>query len=89
MLSTQSGITLVFEAINAVQLVRVTIGLNGVLEKLEKDINAGDNAWIMQSLASVKQTARDVQPCISKTDVGMKKTLLQEAAARRMRRQQQ
>jgi hypothetical protein len=78
------------EAVNAIQVNRVISGLNGILNKLERDINTtGDYTWIVQSLESVKRKASDIQPYVVKTNNTPKKTLLQEAAARRKNKRRQ
>lgn len=88
-MSLQNGNTLFFEAINDIQMKRVTIGLNGILHVLERDIKTGDYSWILQSLQSVKRKVSDVQPSASAVDQSVKKTLLEEAKARRRKKRQQ
>jgi hypothetical protein len=83
-LALLNGVTLFLEAVDALRMDRVTAGLNGVLNKLEQDINTrGDYTWIMKSLECVKKRAVDVQPHVVKNNAAVKKSLLQEAAARR------
>lgn len=86
-----NGITLFLEAVNVVQMNRVTAGLNGIMNKLEQDISTrGDFTWIMKSLEYVKKKACDVQPHVVKQKTNTSKSLMQEAAARRkMKRRQQ
>lgn len=90
-LALLNGVTFFFEAVNAIQISRVTTGLNEILNKLEHDINnTGDFAWVLQSLESVKRRAGDVQPNIVKQNTNVRKSLMQEAASRRkMKRRQQ
>ena len=90
-LALLNGVTFLLEALNVVQMNRVIAGLNGILNKLEQDINTtGDFTWINQSLESVKRKASDVQPHVVKKTTGVKKSLMQEAAMRRkMKRRQQ
>ena len=94
-LSLFSGATFFLEAVNSVQMNRVTAGLNGILNKLELDINnTGDFTWIMQSLEAVKRKPRDVQPSVARTSSNLptqtKNSLVQQAAERRklLRRRQ-
>jgi hypothetical protein len=90
LLALLNGVTFLLEAVNAIQVNRVISGLNGILNKLERDINTtGDYTWIVQSLESVKRKASDVQPYVVKTNNTPKKTLLQEAAARRKNKRRQ
>jgi hypothetical protein len=89
-LALLNGVTLFLEAVDAIQMGRVTAGLNGILNKLEQDINTtADFSWIMKSLEHVKKKASDVQPHVVKKNAAVKKSLLQEAAARRMMRRKQ
>ena len=88
-MSLQNSNTLFFEAINDIQMKRVTMGLNGILHVLERDIKTGDYSWILQSLQSVKRKVSDVQPSACAVDQSVKKTLLEEAKARRRKKRQQ
>ncbi|KAL3790822.1 hypothetical protein HJC23_004723 [Cyclotella cryptica] len=88
-MSLQDGNTLILEAINDIQMKRVTMGLNGILHVLEHDIKTGDYSWILKSLQSVKRKVSDVQPHACAVDLTVKKTLLEEAKARRRKKRQQ
>ena len=94
-LSLFNGATFFLEAVNSIQMNRVTAGLNGILNKLELDINGtGDFTWITQSLEAVKRKPCDVQPSVERTGTNSptstKKSLVQQAAERRklLRRRQ-
>eukprot|EP01082_Thalassiosira_pseudonana_P012709 g11199.t1 g11199 contig5:351146-353860(+) len=90
-LSTNNGTSLLFEAINDVQIDRVTTGLKGVVSKLVRDIITGDNGWIVQMMTSVGANVLGVDGSASYamtnvTDQLVKKTLVEEARVMRRKR---
>jgi hypothetical protein len=87
-MSLQNSNTLFFEAINDIQMKRVTMGLNGILHVLERDIKMGDYSWILQSLQSVKRQVPDVQTNACAVDQSVKKILLEEAKVQRRKKRQ-
>lgn len=84
------GNSLLFEAIDNVQMTRVSSALKGIVTKMTRSIIMGDDTWITQMLASVHGGAGDEYLVTATTDVTdhlIKKSIVQEAH-RKMRAKQ-
>jgi len=84
------GNSLLFEAIDNVQMTRVSSALKGIVAKMTKSIITGDDTWITQMLASVHGSSGDEYIVTATTDVTdhlIKKSIVDEAY-RKMRAKQ-
>ncbi len=85
-ISKCDGESLLFEAIDNVQMTRVSSALKGIVAKMTRYIIMGHDAWMTQILASVHGSSEDeylVAATIDLTDHLIQKTIVQEAHRKR------